>query len=157
MRAFAFSIALLLAGCAPPSTFTTTPETATTVPTTYPPASNCPPPGTSVQFVKVMSPTFAPNYWNCNITTTVEFMSSTGIPLPGGLDATHLSFIVRGLGEATGGSYIAAPKRFADFVFALKFGNRLLLRGATYVDREQGLTTSTQVPIFVATYVERQK
>jgi hypothetical protein len=155
MRGFAISAVLLLVGCAAPNTLTTTSETITTVTTV--PANNCPPPGTSVPFVKVMSPTFAPNYYNCNITTTAEFMSNTGIPLPSSLDATHFSFIVRGSGDAAGGNYIAAPKQLADFVFALKRGSKLLMRGGIYADAQQGVTTSTQIPIFVATSVERQK
>jgi hypothetical protein len=124
----------------------------TTTPT---PADACPPPGTSVPFVKVSNPSFAPEYNNCNITTIAEFFASTGIPM-GKLDQTHFSFIVVPPNDKTGGGrWIAAPKQFSDLIFSLKPGQKIRVRGGNYVDSETN--ASPMIPIFVATSVELVK
>lgn len=107
------------------------------------PTVNCPEPGTSVPFAKVMNAAFAKDYKGCQITSEGEFYA-TGpgmmvLPFDTGDDVVFRAVPpgVEPSGNALSGEgqafYASVPKDASDLLFEVTKGTPILLTGGTEV------------------------
>jgi hypothetical protein len=117
--------------------------------------------GTEVEFKKIMNQAFAKDYIDADIITYVEFYDANPnkmeyLKIPNG----HLAFQViplkgtakpNALGGGEGGYHVFIPKDLGSKVFDFKKGDKLKLRGGTYVTKFGGLGSTQETVNFKAT------
>jgi len=120
--------------------------------------------GTEVKFKKLMNESFAKNYINADVITYVQFYDATPnkmeyLKIPKG----HLAFQViplngsaqpNALGGGAGGYHVFIPKDKGSKIFNFNKGDKLKLRGGTYVTKIGGLGMAEETVNFKATSVE---
>ena len=120
--------------------------------------------GTEVKFKKLMNESFAKNYINADVITYVQFYDATPnkmeyLKIPKG----HLAFQVsplngstkpNAIGGGAGGYNVFIPKDEGSKIFNFNKGDKLKLRGGTYVTKIGGLGMAQETVMFKATSVE---
>jgi len=100
------------------------------------------PPGTEVEFSRMMNPNFAIDYVNADITTKAVFLSSSFPEYNfgrGEIPTGYFPFKVA-VPEGSESNIVFAPNHCSDFIFSLKPGELIKLSGGTLV-REFSLFT----------------
>ncbi len=102
--------------------------------------SYCPPPGAVVQLSKATNPSFQRDFRDCDIVVEVVFLkmgTPQGFRLAGYDTKKNTTFQVMEPGTApqsafgqTVGTFVGTPKANSDFLFQIKEGEVLLLRGS---------------------------
>ena len=117
--------------------------------------------GKTVDFKKMMNPSFAEDYIDADVITSAEFYDPNPskydhLKMPKG----HLAFQVLPiggkpntsvLGGAETGYHVFIPKSEADGIFDIEKGTRIELRGGTHVTKTGGLGISHKTVNFKAT------
>lgn len=103
--------------------------------------------GTFVQFSKVMSESFAPNYIGCDITTEAQFVATgKGAWYTPSLDKKGY-VVIRCLPPGQQGqknplsgeiqsNFVMVPEKYSDAIFSANVGDILELRGGTTVKKQ---------------------
>lgn len=119
--------------------------------------------GTEVEFKKMMNLAFAKEYIDADVITNVEFYDANPnrmeyLKIPKG----HLAFQVlplngtpkaNALGGGEGGYHVFIPKDLGAIVFDLKKGDKIKLRGGTYVTKFGGFGTTQETVNFKASSI----
>ena len=125
---------------------------------------NCPEPGTSVPFSKVMNETFAREYIDCDIETEVYFVgpgqegyTSDSLKKKGYMVFRVIPPVETENNTNTSATqywkFVMIPEKESDQIFSFKVGAPLVLRGGTYV---RTYTSGKIEVVFIATEAKKK-